>query len=44
VRVSDTLQDMRDGLDPVLAHAASLVGVKMDSKKAGELFPVEWKQ
>jgi C-terminal processing protease CtpA/Prc len=39
-----TAQDMRGGLDPVLAHAASLVGVKLDPKKAGELFPVEWKQ
>ena len=39
-----TAQDLSSGLDPVLAHAASLVGVKLDPKKAGELFPVEWKQ
>ena len=38
-----TGQDMSQGLDPVLVHAASLVGVKLDPKKAGELFPVEWK-
>ena len=38
-----TAQDMSQGLDPVLAHAASLVGVKLDPKKAGELFPIEWK-
>jgi hypothetical protein len=28
--------------DPVLSHAAALVGLKIDPKKAGELFPVEW--
>ena len=39
-----TAQDMSLGLDPVLAYAASLVGVELDSKKAGELFPVEWKR
>ena len=31
-------------LDPVLAHAASFVRVKLDPKQAGELFPVEWKR
>jgi carboxyl-terminal processing protease len=39
-----TAQEMSGGLDPVLVYAASLVGVKLDPKKAGELFPVEWKQ
>jgi hypothetical protein len=34
---------MRLNHDPVLAYAASLVGIKLDPKKAGELFPVEWK-
>jgi len=38
-----TAQDMRLNHDPVLAYAASLVGIKLDPKKAGELFPVEWK-
>jgi hypothetical protein len=28
--------------DPVLAHAASLVAVELDAKKAGGLFPTEW--
>ena len=39
-----TAHDMSLGLDPVLAYAASLVGVKLDSKKAGGLLPVEWKR
>jgi carboxyl-terminal processing protease len=38
-----TAQDMSLNHDPVLAYAASLVGIKLDPKKAGELFPVEWK-
>lgn len=35
---------LRAGRDPVLAFAASLAGVKMDSDKAGALFPLRWKQ
>lgn len=38
-----TAQEMSVGHDPVLAYAASLVGVELDSKKAGELFPSKWK-
>jgi len=37
-----TAQDMKLNHDPVLAYAASLVGIKLDPKKAGELFPLEW--
>jgi carboxyl-terminal processing protease len=35
--------DLRDQLDPVLAYAASLAGVKMEPKEAGALFPIRWK-
>jgi len=37
-----TPQEMSMHYDPVLSHAAALVGLKLDPKKAGELFPVEW--
>ena len=36
--------DMAAGRDPVLAFAASLVGVKLDPEKAGILFPARWKK
>lgn len=39
-----TAQDMSLSHDPVLAYAASLVGIELDSKKAGELFPTKWKR
>lgn len=39
-----TAHEMRMGHDPVLAYAASLVGIDLDSKKAGELFPGKWKR
>ena len=39
-----TPQEMSLGHDPVLAHAASLVGVELDPKKAAGLFPAGWKR
>lgn len=39
-----TVRDMSVGHDPVLAHAASLVGIELDPKQAGELFPTRWKR
>ncbi|HEV3471204.1 MAG TPA: S41 family peptidase [Pyrinomonadaceae bacterium] len=37
-------EDLAAKRDPVLAHAASLVGLKLDPEKAGALFPVEWRK
>ncbi len=37
-----TAQEMSAMLDPVLTRAAELVGVKLEPKKAGELFPIDW--
>ena len=37
-----TAADLAARRDPVLAHAASLVGLKLDPDKAGALFPVLW--
>ena len=34
--------DMAAGRDPVLAFAASLVGVQLDAEKAGTFFPPRW--
>lgn len=36
--------DMAAGRDPVLARAASLVGVSLSPEAAGAMFPVEWKR
>ncbi len=30
--------------DPVISHAAQLLGFKIDAEKAGALFPTEWKK
>lgn len=35
--------DMAAKRDPVLSHAAEVLGVKLDAEKAGALFPVEWR-
>jgi hypothetical protein len=37
-----TAADLAAGRDPVLAHAAELGGMKLDSVAAGGLFPFEW--
>jgi carboxyl-terminal processing protease len=39
-----TASDLAAGRDPVLAYAASLVGVTLTPEKAGALFPIEWKK
>lgn len=39
-----TAQEMSMNHDPVLAYAASLVGIELNPKKAGELFPTKWKR
>lgn len=38
-----TAEDMSLHQDPVMVRAAALVGVKLDPRKAGELFLMEWK-
>jgi C-terminal processing protease CtpA/Prc len=40
--VLPTAQDLAEGRDPVLAHAAELAGLKLDPAEAGRLFPFEW--
>ena len=38
-----TQEDLATHHDPVLAHAAELVGYELSPDKAGKLFPIEWK-
>jgi len=40
--VLPTVQDIANGADPVLAHAAQLLGVKISAEDAGKAFPYEW--
>jgi C-terminal processing protease CtpA/Prc len=35
--------DLAAGRDPVLARAAALAGIELDARRAGGLFPFEWK-
>jgi len=35
--------DLASGRDPVMARAAKLAGLDLDSVAAGKLFPFEWK-
>ena len=39
-----TNRDLAAKHDPVLAYAASLVGVTIPPDKAGALFPIEWRK
>ncbi|MFY9743128.1 MAG: hypothetical protein WAK21_14080, partial [Candidatus Sulfotelmatobacter sp.] len=40
--VLETADDLANGRDPALAHAAELAGVKITADQAGKLFPYEW--
>ena len=39
-----TAKDLAAKRDPVLAHAASLLGVTITPEQAGALFPIEWRK
>lgn len=38
-----TAEDLAAQRDPVLSRAASLVGIKLEPEKAGQMFPLEWR-
>ena len=38
-----TAEDLAAGRDPVLARAAAILGIELDPKTAGAMFPVEWR-
>jgi hypothetical protein len=40
--VLPTAQDLAAGRDPVLAHAAQALGVRISPDAAGKAFPYEW--
>jgi C-terminal processing protease CtpA/Prc len=40
--VLPTAKDLARGWDPVLSHAAGLVGLNLEPAAAGKMFPVEW--
>ncbi len=42
--VLPSAQDLAAGRDPVLAHAADLMGVTVTAEQAGKAFPYEWPQ
>ena len=42
--VLPTAADLAAKRDPVLARAAELLEVRLDSDKAGALFPIEWRK
>lgn len=42
--VLPTAAELANSRDPVLARAASLVGLALDSARAGQLFSFEWRK
>lgn len=40
--VLPTAKDLAEGRDPVMSHAAELVGLNLEPAAAGKLFPIEW--
>lgn len=42
--VLPTASDLAARLDPVLSRAAAIVGLKIEPKEAGTMFPIEWRK